>query len=160
MLMKKDFDPSLSGIKFKINRMNPLLLVSTIVNGQGPLNFIVDTGASASVITWELANEMGIRVAKKRKTAVSATGQQEVGFARLKSLQISSVKMSRLEVAVMDLATVQQASRLHISGILGYDVLKHYRVIIDYPKKLIFFELGKSHKPLRKRPRPPKTGVA
>ena len=122
MLMTKDFVSTPSGIKFKVNKSNPLLLVNTMVNGQGPLNFIVDTGASGSVITWELAEELGLKISKKRTTAIGATGPQEVGIARLKSLQIGSVEMSRLEVAVMDLKAVQQAIPQRISGILGYDV--------------------------------------
>jgi predicted aspartyl protease len=40
---------------------NPLLLVPVTVNGRGPYDFVVDTGASHVVIDTALADELGLQ---------------------------------------------------------------------------------------------------
>jgi len=41
------------------------LTVDTFVNEKGPYNFVVDTGADRSVISEELAKELGLRSASR-----------------------------------------------------------------------------------------------
>ena len=48
-------------VKFKISDpASPLVIVPTYVNGQGPFGFILDTGASMTMLSTELARQLRI----------------------------------------------------------------------------------------------------
>src|SRR5438132_5032135 len=94
---------SRGGICFRISPDRPLLLVEVEVNGHGPFNFVLDTGASFSVITPDTAKAAGVRSSGKGPTAVGAGGVVKATFARLKTFRIGRRVARNLGVAVMNL---------------------------------------------------------
>jgi predicted aspartyl protease len=110
----------------------PLVLVPVHVNGSGPYEFILDTGASTTVLTPELAGRLGV-VATDVKDAMGAGGKLSIGLGRVRTLAIAAASLDHLQVAVTgELHRIGAAVGTAIDGTLGYNFLKAFRVTIDY----------------------------
>jgi hypothetical protein len=139
-------------VSFRIGRPDPLIIVQGMVNGAGPLNFAVDTGASMSVITPAAARRSGITGGKPAR-AHGAHGSMNATVSRLRSLRIGEIEVRSLQVAVVSLATLNRQTRLNLGGIIGYNFLRRYLVTIDYPRRTIAFRGLPSNEPPRLRRR-------
>jgi predicted aspartyl protease len=122
------------------NAEDPLLVVPTLVNEKGPYDFALDTGASRTVISLELAAEFGL-TAEKISQMTAGGGNGTVSRVQLSSLAIGAARQQNLAAAASDFLTQLNAelgSKLH--GIVGYDFLRHYRVTLDYPREALTLE--------------------
>lgn len=127
-------------ISFKLGKGEPLVIVQCLINAKGPFDFAIDTGASMTIISPAVARKTGISQTGKRAKAVGAHGRGEVRLARIKSLEIDAISVTNLPVAIMSMATINRASRLHLGGIIGYNFLKRYCLTIDYSTKSLYLK--------------------
>ena len=111
----------------------PLLMVPALVEGQ-PFAFAVDTGASTTVVSADVMRRCGATsVASTRLTGGAGTVAAEM--AVIPSLQLADVKLSRVRVMVGPfLEGLGAAVGTRIDGIVGTNVLRRFRVTIDYPR--------------------------
>jgi hypothetical protein len=58
----------------------------------------------------------------------------------VESVQVGNVEAKDLQVAIMDLSSISKCIEIQLAGIIGYNFMKDYRVIIDYPNAQISFE--------------------
>jgi predicted aspartyl protease len=137
---------SRGGISFRISPNRPLLLVEVEVNGHGPFNFVLDTGASFSVITPDTAKAAGVRSTGKSPTAVGAGGFVKASLAKLKTLRLGTRTARNLGVAMMSLDEVEKRLGVRIDGLIGYNFLKNYVVTINYPERRLFLKQHKANK--------------
>jgi hypothetical protein len=72
-------------------------------------------------------------------TAVSASNRVSASLHKLDKLDIGGLSVRGLEIAVVNLAAVNRATHLSISGVLGYNFLQRYKVVLDYPGGLVEF---------------------
>jgi predicted aspartyl protease len=120
----------------------PLVLVPVTVNGQGPHQFLIDTGNGETepILFRPLASRLGLTlhppgVVMGEPEVVQAL---EVERARLDRLDVGEIHQSAVEVLVvnpMQLPPVMVAP----DGILGYGFFRDYRLVIDYPAGLLEF---------------------
>jgi predicted aspartyl protease len=125
-------------VSFRIGRSDPLIVVQGTANGAGPFNFVVDTGASMSVLTPGAARRAGVS-GGRRARASGAQGSMGATICRVRSLRVGDVEARNLQVAVVDLASLNRQTRLKIGGIIGHNFLRRYLITIDYPKRRIGF---------------------
>ncbi|MGH7730951.1 MAG: aspartyl protease family protein [Candidatus Eiseniibacteriota bacterium] len=113
--------------------IKPLVLVPAFVNGRGPHAFVLDTGASATVLSAELAASLRIEtVAAGPMTG--AGGLVQAALGRVGSLVVGSAALEDVVVMVADfLAELGQVVGARLDGVLGYNFLRHFRVTLDYP---------------------------
>ena len=114
------------------------------VNGI-PGIFILDTGASNSCIGIDSVSFFNLMV---EKSEIEAAGAGATGMATQisfnNSLEILSWAIEKITFVVLDLKHVNhalkevQASPVH--GILGADVLKQGRAVIDYGRNCVYFK--------------------
>ena len=128
-----------NGIPFTINDAKPLLIVQGLINGKGPFNFAVDTGASMTVIAPRSAITAGV-LRTTRAKAISATGRSVVTLGTIASLKIGAVEVTQLDTTIMSLTPLNRALHLRLGGIVGYNFLRLFRVIIDYRIGLLFLQ--------------------
>ena len=107
-------------LKFRlVGGSQPLLLLPVHVNGQGPFEFILDTGAGITLITPELADQVGIGAAGTRE-GQSAGGKVSVSLAELESITVGTARRDQLKVGILDrgehLATGDDGSQPATSG--------------------------------------------
>src|SRR5215475_5232108 len=108
-----------------------------------PLNFIIDTGATVTVLSEKTASLEEVQQFIKQGTmrVFGAAGVAEnVKIASIPRLAIGSYSRERIDAAVLDLDPVNETAGFLQSGILGGNFLRHYRVIFYFEKGLVRFE--------------------
>ena len=128
----------LSEVGFRLaGAENPLILIPTHVNGRGPYEFILNTGAGTSLLTPRLADELGITVSGARQGR-GAAGRVPVAMARVESLAVGEARGGGMPVGITaDLDRIGAAVGHRIEGDIGYDFLKAFRLTIDYRRRVV-----------------------
>lgn len=118
-----------------------LVVVPVRVNGDGPYDFIVDTGSQLNVIDPSLASQLGL---KTRGTVdlVSAATHSRAQVTVLDSVETSSYLVTKSLAAVHDLGPFRAAD-LQIRGVLGESYLSHFDVLIDYKHSVLCLDKAK-----------------
>jgi predicted aspartyl protease len=144
-------------VKFRLaGGAQPLIILPTRVNGAGPFDFILDTGAGTSLLSAELAQQLNVKVLGT-KEGQSAGGKISVSLAKVDSLAVGQAKIDEVEVGIVDLSHITKAIGTKVDGDVGYNFLKHFRVTIDYQTGEIRFDDPKRIENFR---RPSKTEIA
>src|SRR5204862_5661269 len=140
--------PSSTKVAFRLaGGIQPLILLPVQVNGEGPFEFILDTGAGTSLLSSELGKKLGVKILGS-KEGQSAGGAVSVSLAKLSSLAIASVKLDDMDVGVVDLSQIAKTVGVKIDGDLGYNFLKHFRITLDYRRNEIRFDDPKRFEPV------------
>ncbi len=110
--------------------------------------FILDTGASNTCIGmdrmehFKLISEESII-----KAAGAGATNMETLVSKENTIDINSWKYKKLEIVLFDLKHVNEALTAHnaepVDGIIGADILKKSKAIIDYNKKCIYLKKKK-----------------
>ncbi|MBC8032377.1 MAG: aspartyl protease family protein [Pyrinomonadaceae bacterium] len=115
-----------------------------------PLNFIIDTGASITVVSEKLVEQedLAVYVEPTRMRVVGAAGVSEnVKRVVLPSVALGPFVREQVSAAVLDLETLNETSGFAQNGILGSNFLRHFRVSFDFARGVIRLEpLGKTAK--------------
>ncbi|MDR3507146.1 MAG: aspartyl protease family protein [Caulobacteraceae bacterium] len=109
--------------------------VEVRLNGQGPFTFVVDTGANVSVIAAETAAAIGLPPAGQAQVHGIA-GAEATSTVKVDRLSVGQVTSRRLRLPVLPIAA------LGVQGLLGVDVLKDRRVVMDFQDSRL--EIGPS----------------
>ena len=132
--------PASTRVKFRLaGAAQPLILVPVQVNDSGPFDFILDTGAGMSLLTSELAAQLGVKILGV-KAGQTAGGKVSVSLAKVESLAVGEAKLDNVDVAVVDLGHLGKTVGATIEGDIGHNFLKHFRVTIDYRGSELRFE--------------------
>jgi predicted aspartyl protease len=145
--------PKSAKVKFRLaGGVQPLILLPVRVNGEGPFEFILDTGAGTSLLSSDLAKKLNIKIIST-KEGQSADGKISVSLAKVDSLAVGQAKLEDLDVGIVDLSHIGKTIGTKIDGDVGYNFLKHFRITIDYHECEIRFDeprrierLGRSSK--------------
>jgi predicted aspartyl protease/Tfp pilus assembly protein PilF len=109
---------------------------------KNPLNFIVDTGASISVISDDVAGLEEIRrfVRDEKMRVVGAAGiTEDVPAYLLPRVTFGSHTREQIKAIALDLDIINEASGFEQAGILGGNFLKNYRVTFDFQNSRVLF---------------------
>ena len=122
-------------IKFKVSKTQHLLIKASINGVKG--NFILDTGASNSCVSFESVDFflLDAKKSKTRAAGAGATGMRtQISDGNL--LQLGNWKHIDFAIVIFDLSHVNQALIEHkskpVHGIIGADILMKGKGIIDY----------------------------
>lgn len=122
--------PSTYSIKFKL--VKHLITFPVYLNDQGPFDFWLDTGGPGLIIKGSLANKLKLKIVDTRKKGVGAGGEVPVLVTTVKSLQFAGIKLENVQAIVLDIKGMDEKFEFKFYGCLGYDVLKRFKVCIDY----------------------------
>lgn len=107
-----------------------------------PLNFIVDTGASVSVISQDVARDEVIAslMTPERLSVIGSAGITD-DVPTFKLPRVTFGKHSRRDIMAiaLDLDLINEASGFEQSGILGGNFLKNYRLTFDFKNSKVTF---------------------
>lgn len=107
-----------------------------------PLNFIVDTGASVSVISDEVANLETISSfarGEKMRVVGSAGITEDVPSYLLPRVSFGSHTRESITAIALDLDIINEASGFEQAGILGGNFLRNYRMTFDFKNSKVTF---------------------
>jgi hypothetical protein len=110
------------------------------LNGEGPFEFICDTGGS-NVVTPGLAAKLGL----KPEGAVQGRGvgekSEDIALARMKKIEVGEATLSDQVFAIFPLPSFDAVEGRPIQGLIGYEVFKRFVVRVDYEKSLLTLTL-------------------
>lgn len=106
------------------------IAVTVRVNGAGPFTFLLDTGASRSLISDDLADELGAPVVAKSEV-VTISGSEMRVVVRLSSIALASARVDALLAPVLPSAQLARVGR-GVRGVLGQDFLSAFNYTLDY----------------------------
>jgi predicted aspartyl protease len=115
-----------------------LMLVDVAINGGEPRPFILDTGASGTVVDIA-AVEVGPDADLGTVTMRGAGGEEEVALVKLDSLGLGGARLLGPTVARADLAPLRRMIGVDLAGIVGYDFLRNFVVEVDYDNSSVTF---------------------
>ena len=109
------------------------------VNGSRPLQFTLDSGASTSVLSQRVADELGLSVKAQHRESNLGTGESapNVGRTAKVVLTLNGIDLRKKEISVVSMDTLESATGHRIDGILGAEVFSRYVVQIDYANSQI-----------------------
>jgi Aspartyl protease len=126
------------------------LLITVKVNGISGL-FILDTGAGGSVIDSKQASKFNLTL-QKDSTDFSGAGVGGLGLEVIQSegnkIEIGNYVVSDFTLSVMSLEHVSQAliqigAHEELLGVIGVDILKPGKAIIDYSNMILYLSSNK-----------------
>lgn len=127
----------------------PLILTNTnhfrikaIINNVSG-NFIVDTGASNTCVGFDKIDFFHLT---SEETEIKAAGAGATNMDTLISIkntiELGEWKFKKLKIVLFDLTHVNEALTNHkaksVDGIIGADILKKGKAVIDYDKKVLY----------------------
>lgn len=144
--MLKDFliEKGYSKIKLKLTKTNHFEIRATINGVKG--RFILDTGASSSCVGFEAIERFKLKVIDSEIMAVGAgASNMQTKLSKSNTLKIGNWKKQRVALILFNLAHVNLGLLKHnadaVDGIIGADILKKGKGIIDYDKKYLYLKL-------------------
>jgi clan AA aspartic protease (TIGR02281 family) len=107
-------------------RRHELWLTEVLLNGRVKRHFILDSGASFTLINWQTANELGFVVDEYTPYIPVATvsGQIMTPLVTLKSVQVGGADAENVEALIYNMPSES-------AGLLGNSFLNRFKVTID-----------------------------
>lgn len=126
------FDEALAidGEDIKAKKVETRLMVDVHVNGRGPYQFLVDSGADTSVV--------GVRIAQQLKLPLGTPAILNAMTDRkiVDRVQVDELTLGPSTVRNLELPVLREAD-LGSAGILGIDALVEQRLMMDFEQKVI-----------------------
>jgi tetratricopeptide (TPR) repeat protein len=102
-----------------------------------PVNFIIDTAASITVISEKLSQEEQLLelLQPSRMRVFGAAGvTEDVKLLQLPKLSLGLTTLERINAAVLDMEPVNETAGFTQAGILGGNFLRHFRIYFDFAR--------------------------
>ena len=137
--LKKKYSP----VKLKHTNTNHFVIKAKINGVKG--RFIIDTGASSTCIGSEFTARFKLN-ATASDTKATGAGSIDIftEISHENSMQIGRWKKGNMAFVLLDLSHINTALKQHyskpIDGIIGADILKKGKVIIDYDNDILYFK--------------------
>ncbi|GAA3509042.1 hypothetical protein GCM10022393_21400 [Aquimarina addita] len=138
-LIKKEYQR----INLIYTRTNHLEVKATLNGIDG--TFIVDTGASNSCVGFEAVHKFDLFTQDSDvKAAGAGASDMLTQLSKKNTLQIGTWSKSRISLVLFDLTHVNTALVAHnatpVDGIIGSDILKRGKAVIDYDRKCMYLK--------------------
>ncbi len=112
--------------------------VAVKLNGSGPYEFMLDTGAQITVIEPKLAEDLKLQ-ATGTLNVVTVASHIEVPVVSAMRVEVGTVSLQNVRMAVEDLGPIQ--SEYHgLRGILGNNFLSRFDLLIDNSHRTLCFD--------------------
>jgi tetratricopeptide (TPR) repeat protein len=128
----------------KINIVNNRPVIPVYINGhKEPLNFVLDTGSSISVISDSTAKRLGLKSVARGGNAkgIGGDGKFEIVYGFLETMHIGEVQIKKVPVYIRKF---YQSSE-KFDGYIGISSISKFLTTVDYGNK--YFSLVRQQKP-------------
>lgn len=121
-MAKINFDPQL-----------PVIAVDITLEGEGGIKrrikVALDTGATYTMIPWEIAEAIGYQpeISREKVTLITASGVETAPLIEIKKVTFLGEGIDNVTIVCHDLPP-----KSYVTGLLGTSFLRHFRITIDY----------------------------
>lgn len=109
------------------------MTVPVMVNGQGPFDFVIDTGADRTVVSDKLAARLALPDGGKVRLHAMG-GSAQVNTVKIHTLSVSTNIKKNIRAAALP------RKYLGADGMLGIDSLKNQRIVMDFRDQTLRLE--------------------
>lgn len=113
------------------------LAVPAYINGRGPFELILDTGATFTCLDTALVRELAL---PERPgvigAAVGVSGTGRVKFVRVDSMRVGAARVRALTACAMDLSALRPLGA-EVHGLLGLNFLRSFHVTLDFERDVM-----------------------
>ncbi len=132
----------------KVYRFRSLLLVPTLVDKNGPLLFLIDTGSFSNILSTRAASQITQITSDPNMSVKGLSGTvSKIYRANKATLQFGRYEQENQDVVTFDLTPVCKQTGTQVSGILGFNMLRILQTRIDYRDGLVDFVYDPGHLP-------------
>jgi predicted aspartyl protease len=113
------------------------LLVSVHINGEGPFELVLDTGATFTCVATELADRLDLP--DQRGAVGFGAGVQGAGrvrIVRFDSVRVGNAVARDMAGCVLDLSALE-AVGAGVDGLLGLNFLREFDVRLDFQRRVL-----------------------
>jgi predicted aspartyl protease len=131
--------PEVVEVPFTFERSS--VIVQVKVNGKGPYNMLLDTGAEQSAVDLSAAKELGLKLTPLGEGKTVATGKKEntLFLTSLSQVEVRGLTAKNLLAVATDFSKISQRVGIPVNGVLGYNFLKGRIVQFDYAGLIVRF---------------------
>lgn len=104
------------------------LTIPVRVGGQGPYDFVVDTGADRSVLSQDIADSLGLEPGKPVMV------QGIIGAELAQTVKAPELDLGKIVLKGLDMPVLSR-ERLGADGLLGVDALQRRRLVMDFRER-------------------------
>lgn len=114
------------GIEVALSRRGGVFLTEVLLHGRVKRRFVVDTGASSVLISWETVKELDLTIDEETPVVPVATPSDVVlvPLVTLKSVRVGNAEVENVEALVQTMPSGEE-------GLLGQSFLNKFRVVLD-----------------------------
>lgn len=108
-----------------------------------PLHFVIDTGATTSVLSEDFVSQNGLKELKSKEqtNVLGAAGVEEnVSTLFIPRLDFGGFIQENVRAVVLNLNPINETSGFQQVGIIGGNVLKNFRVTFDFQRTIVHLE--------------------
>ncbi|MFN4082270.1 MAG: retropepsin-like aspartic protease [Bacteroidia bacterium] len=140
-------------MKLELSELEPdnFHIFTTFFIGKNKVRFLVDTGASKTVVDkTKIEAILGSKINKKQQAESIGLGAEMVktSLIKLPAIRFDKIKIKEPEFAMLDLSNINKAYDLlgfkHIDGVIGGDLLQKLDAVINYKSKTLKLKLKKT----------------
>lgn len=137
-------DQGYTKVKLHLTKTNHFEIIAKINSTKGL--FILDTGASNSCIGYDSIERFNLKTEESEVKAAGAGAiNMDTKVSKNNTLKIGKWKQKKVSIVIFDLTHVNTALTTRnskpVDGIIGADILKKGKAIIDYEKKYLYLKL-------------------
>ena len=120
-----------------LEKHGQVAIIQATLNNKRSAKFVVDTGASYTLISSALARELSIDLGQNPKTLPfqTANGLIQAPVTNLESIMVGGLEIRNLPAAVHDAVPDPE-----VAGLLGLNFLSNFRMDIDTQKGMLYLE--------------------
>lgn len=122
------------------------VLVPVRINHGGNLDFLLDTGASQTIIDRRVAAEY-LLDRQGNYSIGTANGAVVTEKSVIKNLEMGQVSLNDVQILMLDLTPQSRQLGQRVAGIIGSNVLSLFAVEINYPKSTLTLHDASSYRP-------------
>ena len=115
--------------------------VSVVLNGK-PASFLVDTGAGATIIHTPYLERFALSRGSASGTATNPTGKLRFDPVAVQGFAVGGTKTRLSKIYAMDISylvdAVSAASPQRIEGLVGQDVLRDQKAVVDLDQSILY----------------------
>ncbi len=122
-------------ITVPVTKIGGSMVVQVLLNNSVDAHLIVDTGATMTVISYDLGIELGLLSGSdvSLNTVNTAGGSVQVSMTKVGTMQVGAATASNVAVAIHDLPDGISG----VSGLLGMSFLRNFEVTLDADRGLL-----------------------
>jgi alpha/beta superfamily hydrolase len=116
------------------------IIVRAYVGNAGPFSMVVDTGSGGMLVTPEVARRLGLNTQPAQALTGAGAGKAPAEKTTIRGLRIGDVRFAPAPALIADLSRIQHGIGFaRFDGLIGYDQLKGYRVLVDMDRRRLVF---------------------